>query len=79
MKPISNAQRKRNFGGPRHPAYRILVPRPGIEPRIPAVEARSLNHWTTREYPGEQIFKTRIKILLNRLGWYMRNTVIPRA
>ena len=27
----------------------ILVPRPGIEPIPPAVEARSLNHWTARE------------------------------
>ena len=25
----------------------ILVPQPGIEPVPPAVEARSLNHWTT--------------------------------
>ena len=28
-----------------------LVPRAGIEPRPPALEARSLNHWTTREVP----------------------------
>ena len=27
----------------------ILVPPPGIEPTPPVVEARSLNHWTTRE------------------------------
>ena len=27
----------------------ILVPGPGIEPSPPAVEAWSLNHWTTRE------------------------------
>ena len=32
-------------------ACRILVPRPGIEPVSPAVEAQSLNHWTTREVP----------------------------
>ena len=31
---------------------RIFVPRPGIEPVPPAVEARSLNHWTTREVPA---------------------------
>ena len=31
----------------------ILVPRPGIKPMPPAVEAQSLNHWTTREVcPG---------------------------
>ena len=30
----------------------ISVPWPGIEPVPPAVEAQSLNHWTTREVPG---------------------------
>ena len=30
-------------------ACKILVPRPGIEPVLSAVEAWSLNHWTTRE------------------------------
>ena len=30
-------------------AYRILVPRPGIEPVPPTVEAWSPNHWTARE------------------------------
>ena len=29
----------------------ILVPRPGMEPGPPAVEARSPNHWTAREVP----------------------------
>ena len=29
----------------------ILVPRPGIEPGHPAVEAWSPNHWTAREVP----------------------------
>ena len=28
-----------------------LVPRPGIEPAAPALGARSLTHWTTREVP----------------------------
>ena len=28
-----------------------LVPLPGIKPISPAVEAQSLNHWTTREVP----------------------------
>ena len=36
---------------PCHVACRILVPRPGIEPAPPAVEAQHLNHWTTREVP----------------------------
>ena len=29
----------------------ILVPPPGIKSATPAVEAWSLNHWTTREAP----------------------------
>ena len=37
----------------------ILVPRPGIEPSPPAVEARSLNHWTAREVQETSIFKQR--------------------
>ena len=35
----------------------ILVPRTGIEPAPPAVEARSLNHWTAREVPGVPLFR----------------------
>ena len=31
-------------------AYGILVPRPGMEPVPPAVEAQSPNHWTTRVF-----------------------------
>ena len=34
-----------------HAARGILVPRPGIEPTPPAVEAWSLSHWTAREVP----------------------------
>ena len=34
---------------PCHTACRILVPRPGIEPTPPAVEAQSLKHRTARE------------------------------
>ena len=30
----------------------ILVPQPGIERLPPAVEARSPNHWTAREFPS---------------------------
>ena len=29
----------------------ILVPQPGIKPTSPALEAQSLNLWTTREVP----------------------------
>ena len=37
-------------------ACRILVPRPGIEPMPPAVEAQSPNHWTAREVPVLRYF-----------------------
>ena len=33
---------------------RILAPQPGIEPMLPTVEARSPNHWTTREVPPHE-------------------------
>ena len=36
---------------PHHKAGRILVSGPGIETVLPAVEAQSLNHWTTRQIP----------------------------
>ena len=32
-----------------HPTCEILVPGPGIEPIPPAVEAWSLDHWTSRK------------------------------
>ena len=38
-----------NFFGHGIWACGILDPQPGIEPTPPAVEARSLNNWTTRE------------------------------
>lgn len=34
-----------------HPAYGILVPRSGIEPVPPKMEAWIFNHWTAREVP----------------------------
>ena len=37
------------FYGPE--ACGTLAPRPGIEPAPPALEGKSLNHWTTREIP----------------------------
>ena len=39
------------FFWPCQMACRILIPQPGIEPMLPAVEAQSPNHWTTREVP----------------------------
>ena len=35
----------------------ILVPWPGIEPRAPAVEAPSPNHWTTRKFPSDNFVR----------------------
>ena len=35
-----------------------LVPRPGIEPRLPALGVQSLSHWTTREVPGFLVYVT---------------------
>ena len=39
-----------------HTACGILVPRPGIKPMPPAVDAWSLNHWTAREVPRNFFF-----------------------
>ena len=43
----------KKFFWPCHTTYGILVPWPGIKPLPPAVEAWSLNHWTTREVPAD--------------------------
>ena len=34
-----------------HVACGIFIPLPGIEPMPPAMDVRSLNHWTIREVP----------------------------
>ena len=47
-------------------ACRILVPRPRMEPMLPAVEAWSLNHWTVREVPEHPPFT---KICVNMPVW----------
>ena len=39
-----------------HEVCGILVPRSGIELAPPALEAWSLNHWTTREVPVGKYF-----------------------
>ena len=39
------------FFWPYQAAFGILVPRPRMEPVAPAVEAWSLNHWTSSEVP----------------------------
>ena len=52
---------------PHQEAYGILVLQPGFEPVPPAVEAQSLNHWTTREVSNANSF-----CLLNDFGSYMQ-------
>ena len=39
-----------------HCSMQDLVPWPGIEPGLPALEARSLSHWTTRKVLRPEIF-----------------------
>ena len=55
-------ENKGGRGGERRDFFFLAMPRsmhdphwPGIEPVPPAVEARSLNHWTAREVPGETL------------------------
>ena len=45
-------------------AFRILVPRPGIEPVPPGVKVRSPKHWTSREFLGMIVVST-----LNCFAW----------
>ena len=49
----------------------ILVPQPGIEPVPPAVEAWSLNHWTTREAPDVQLFELSEISLLRKISVFV--------
>ena len=52
------------FFWPRSTACGILVPRPGMEPMPPAVEAQSPNHWTTREFPLFITFQRKTSYML---------------
>ena len=45
-------------------ACRILIPQPEFKPVPPAVEVRSPEHWTTREFPYELFVFWEIKPLL---------------
>ena len=59
---------------PRHVAFGILVPRPGIEPGPSAVKVWSPNHWTAREVPVALKFywrSIRIKTFRRLLRWAM--------
>ena len=46
-----------------------IVPRPGIEPAPPALEAQSLNHWTPKGSPTFSIFDTILKDIFKKLIW----------
>ena len=63
--------------------HRILVPWPGIEPAPPALEAWSLNDWTTGEVPWTAILKF-LCMLYTRLTLGQEDSpggpnLIPRA
>ena len=45
-----------------------LVPWPGVVPRPPAMEAWSLNHWTTREVSRECNFHVKLHTNMSTLG-----------
>ena len=45
-----------------HMACRILVPRPGMEPRPTKVKLPNPNHWTTREFPRKVILNVCYKL-----------------
>ena len=49
---------------PCHTACGIVVPRPGIEPRAPAVRTPSPKHWTTREFLMLVLFKVSLSVVL---------------
>ena len=53
-----------------------LVPQPGIEPVTLAVEAHSLNHWTTKEVPPKIYFQWWERII--NFSWcFLVNTFTP--
>ena len=65
------------FFWPHGAACGILVPRPGIKPVPPALEAQSLNHWTAREVlsvvflkdrPGTSVVVQWLRVLLPMQG-----------
>ena len=45
-----------NYFCPHLKTHGILALQPGIEPVPPALEVRSLNHWTAREVPYSSVF-----------------------
>ena len=61
-----------------------LVPQPGIRPMTPAVEIRSINHWTVSEIPEncflipEGLFSVQVRLfkLHQRFGWGERRRLL---
>ena len=47
----------------------ISVPRPGIEPVPPAVEAQTLNHWTAREVPNVTVLEVPCPMAAAHFTW----------
>ena len=46
-------------------AWGFLFPRPGIEPVAPEVGVQSLNHWTVREVPRDNLFSLVAQMVKN--------------
>ena len=51
-----------------HETCKILVLYPGMEPMTPAMEAQSLNHWTTRGIPTEDFESSKMTDCLTSQG-----------
>ena len=49
-------------------ACRTLAPWPRMEPAPPALKARSLNPWTTRKVPLDQVFRNKVCVCVSHLG-----------
>ena len=52
----------------------ILVPWPGIKPVPPAMEAQSLNHWTTREVPNLSVLISNM-VTIHKYNLLSKSTV----
>ena len=57
---------------PPPPSCGILVPPPGIELAPPALEARRLNHWTSRKVPKDDILHR----IVHRV-WQLLGSLVP--
>ena len=64
---------------PCHVACGILVLQPGIEPKPLAVEAQSLNHWTSKDFPRSYFLLVVLLVLLFKscCSWYLLSFGLP--